>query len=74
MAITKETEVDKIDVLEMGQVQVRTATVLTEDGTELNRSCNRHVLDHKPKTVDNYGENELYTYDARNKTSCDIQM
>jgi hypothetical protein len=43
--ITKETVVDKIEVLEMGQVQVRTATVIKEDGTELNRqfssSCSK---------------------------------
>jgi len=35
MAITKETVVDKIEVLEMGQVQVRTATKIVEDGNEL---------------------------------------
>jgi hypothetical protein len=44
MAITKETVVDKIEVLEMGQVQVRTATKIVEDGTELNRSFHRHGL------------------------------
>ena len=44
MAITKETLVDKIEVLEMGQVQVRTATKIVEDGTELSRSFHRHVL------------------------------
>ena len=32
MTITKETVVDKIEVLEMGQVQVRTATKIMEDG------------------------------------------
>ena len=31
MAITKETVVDKIEVLEMGQVQVRTATKIVEE-------------------------------------------
>ena len=36
MALTKETIVDKIEVLEMGQVQVRTATRVLEDGTQLN--------------------------------------
>ncbi len=44
MAIIKETVVDKIEVLEMGQVQVRTATVIKEDGNELTRSFHRHVL------------------------------
>ena len=33
MALTKETVVDKIEVLEMGQVQVRTATRVKEDGS-----------------------------------------
>ena len=28
MAITKEIVVDKVEVLEMGQIQVRTATVI----------------------------------------------
>jgi hypothetical protein len=44
MALTKETIVDKIEVLEMGQVQVRTATRVLEDGTQLSQSFHRHVL------------------------------
>ncbi len=44
MALTKETIVDKIEVLEMGQVQVRTATRVLEDGVELSSSFHRHVL------------------------------
>ena len=44
MALTKETVVDKIEVLEMGQVQVRTATRVLEDGTQLSSSFHRHVL------------------------------
>jgi len=44
MALSKAVLVDKIEVLEMGQVQVRTATVVSEDGTELSRSFHRHVL------------------------------
>jgi len=44
MALTKSTVVDKIEVLELGQLQVRTATVISEDGTELSRSFHRHVL------------------------------
>ena len=44
MALTKETVVDKIEVLEMGQVQVRTATKVLEDGKELSRSYHRRVL------------------------------
>ena len=44
MALTKTTVVDKIEVLESGQIQVRTATVVSEDGTELSRAFHRHVL------------------------------
>jgi len=44
MALNKTIVVDKIEVLEMGQVQVRTATVVDEDGTELSRTFHRHVL------------------------------
>lgn len=47
MALTKTTKVDKIEVVDTGDwkvVQVRTATVITEDGTELNRSFSRHVI------------------------------
>ena len=44
MALTKTVLVDKIEVLEMGQVQVRTATVVAEDGVELSRAFHRHVL------------------------------
>ena len=45
MAITKETLVGKIEVVgEFKSVQVRTDTVIKEDGTELTRSYHRHVL------------------------------
>jgi len=44
MALTKTIVVDRIEVLERAQVQVRTATVISEDGTELSRAFHRHVL------------------------------
>ena len=44
MALTEETITDKIEVIENGSVQVRTATVIKRDGTEINRSFHRHVL------------------------------
>ena len=43
MALTKETIVDKIEVLENGTVQVRTATRIIEDGVALSSSFHRHV-------------------------------
>ena len=65
MAITKETLVDKIEVLEMGQVQVRTATVIKEDGTELNRTFHRHVLNPRTKSGDTWGDTDISSEDAR---------
>jgi len=44
MALTKTTENDKIEVVNKWNVQVRTATIIKEDGTELNRSFHRKVL------------------------------
>jgi len=46
MAITKELIEDKIEVVgDYKTIQVRTATVIKEDGVELSRSFHRHVLD-----------------------------
>ena len=44
MAITKETEIAKIEVVGKWNVQVATDTVIKEDGTEISRSRHRHVL------------------------------
>ena len=45
MAITKETEIGKIEVVsEYKHVQVRTDTVIKEDGAEISRTFHRHVL------------------------------
>ena len=44
MALTKTTENDKIEVVSKWNVQVRTATVIKEDGVELTRSFHRHAL------------------------------
>ena len=45
MAITKETVQDKIEVVgDFKHIQVRTATVITDDGEELSRSFHRHVV------------------------------
>ena len=45
MAITKELVEDKIEVVgEFKHIQVRTATVIKEDGKEISRSYHRHVV------------------------------
>ena len=46
MAIVKTTEEDKIEVIgEARDIQVRTATVLKEDGVELARTFHRHTVE-----------------------------
>jgi len=45
MAITKETQIGKIEVVgKYKSVQVRTDTVIIEDDEELSRKYHRHVL------------------------------
>ena len=44
MAFSKVVVEDKIEVLELGQIQVRTATRVLEDGVELSSSFHRHVV------------------------------
>jgi len=44
MAITKTLENDKIEVVNRWNIQIRTATVIKEDGNELTRSFHRKVL------------------------------
>jgi hypothetical protein len=44
MALTKEMVTDKIETLENGTIQVRTATRVLEDGVVLSSSFHRHCL------------------------------
>jgi hypothetical protein len=48
MALTKMTITDKIETLHLAAgypvIQVREATIIAEDGVEINRSFHRHVL------------------------------
>jgi len=48
MALTKTTKNDKIEVLQLAAgypvIQVRTATIIAEDGVELSRNFHRRVV------------------------------
>ena len=44
MALTEKKIIDKIEVIENNSIQVRTATIIEKDGTELTRTFHRHVL------------------------------
>ena len=70
MAITKETVVDKIEVLEMGSVQIRTATKIVEDGNELTRSFHRHVLEPSVKNGDTWEDTDISGEDAKVQAIC----
>ena len=76
MAITKTTENDKIEVVSKWNIQVRTATVIKEDGEELTRSFHRKVL--TPGTLkggsgsdkDTLVETDISSEDADVKAIC----
>jgi len=65
MALTKETVVDKIEVMEMGQVQVRTATRIKEDGTQLSQAYHRHVVNPSTKASGSWADTDISGEDAR---------
>ena len=45
MALTEETIQDKIEIVgQYKYIQVRTATVIKKDGTEISRSFSRHIV------------------------------
>ena len=44
MALSEQSIVDKIEVIENGSLQVRTANVILRDDKEISRSFHRHVL------------------------------
>ena len=44
MALEKQVLVDKIEVVEIGVVQVRTATRIVEDGKVISQSYHRHTV------------------------------
>ena len=73
MAITKELTNDKIEVVgDYKAVQVRTATVIKEDGTEISRTFHRKVL--HPGTLDasdNLVDTDLSSEDADVKAICE---
>lgn len=47
MTITKREEVDRIEIVgdEYAHMQIRTATVIEEDGVEISRSYSRRVIE-----------------------------
>ena len=44
MALIEKTLVDKVELVENNSIQVRTATIIERDGTEISRTFHRHVV------------------------------
>lgn len=71
MAITKEMENDKIEVVNKWNIQVRTVTIIKEDGTEISRSYHRHAL--QPFTSSKDGDTWTHTVTDISKEDADVQ-
>jgi len=56
MAITKENEITKIEVVGSWNIQIAQDTVITEDNTEIGRSRHRHVLQPFTSSKDSDGK------------------
>ena len=71
MALTKETQIGKIEVVgKYKSVQVRTDTVVLEDGEELSRKYHRHVLNPDAVITNEHSEvqavcNAVWTQDVK---------
>ena len=52
MALIEKTMVDKVELVENNSIQVRTATIIERDGTEISRTFHRHVV-HPGEDVSN---------------------
>ena len=70
MAITKDVVADKIEVLEKGHVQVRTATVIKEDCVELTRTFHRHVVVPSDKSSGSWEDTDISSEDTRVQAIC----
>jgi len=62
MAITKEIEISKIEVVNTWSIQVAMDTVIKEDDTEISRSKHRHVL--KPYSGSTKDSDDKWTHTA----------
>ena len=73
MALTKTITDDKLEVVgDFKDLQIRTATVIKEDGTELSRSFHRRVL-HCVSSVKNADDSWTHTDTDVSGESAEIQ-
>ena len=73
MALTKTISDDKLEIVgDFKDLQIRTATVIKEDGTELSRSFHRRVL-HCVSSVKNADDSWTHTDTDVSGESTEIQ-
>tara|TARA_B100001939_G_C16804870_1_gene557331 strand:- start:41 stop:319 length:279 start_codon:yes stop_codon:yes gene_type:complete len=65
MTITKEIKADKIEVMETGRIQIRTATIIKEDGNEITRTFHRHAIDPSDKSSGSWQDTDISNEDER---------
>jgi hypothetical protein len=70
MALTKEFQYDCEVRGEHKNVQVRTATVVKDDGVEISRTYHRHVLHCRTKSSDTWGDTDISGEDASIQAVC----
>jgi hypothetical protein len=70
MALTKEFEYDCEVRGEYKNVQVRTATVVKDDGAEISRNYHRHVLHCRTKTDGSWGDTDISGEDSTVQAVC----
>mgnify|MGYP003660675339 CR=1 FL=1 len=79
MAITKETVVEKIEIVGKWSIQIATDTVIKEDDTEISRSRHRHIIvpcvsTYKSKTVDGEEQPDLDSDGKKQWTHTDTDI
>tara|TARA_B100000073_G_C23595997_1_gene518392 strand:+ start:576 stop:872 length:297 start_codon:yes stop_codon:yes gene_type:complete len=73
MAITKRIENDKIEVVNKWNIQIRTATIIEEDGVEISRSYHRHVLQPWVSSYDEDTKKWSHSATDISKEDADVQ-
>jgi|TARA_R100000081_G_scaffold20960_1_gene9048 hypothetical protein len=72
MAITKETIIDKIEIINTVNIQVRESIIIKEDGNVISTSFNRKM--YTPCTYSVDPENKSVTFKDTDLTKADPQV
>ena len=70
MSLAKETEISRIEIVQTWFIQVRTDTIVKENGTEISRTVHRHMLEPFTSKKDGY----TWTHTATDISGEDAQV